>query len=295
MARIVCCGEGMLELANRDGNWIAGFGGDTLNTAVHLAREGHNVGYLSSLGNDPVSVDLRSRWQREGVDCSLVLTHPERQAGIYAISVDGNGERTFAYWRRDCAARDMFTLPGMAEAAAVVETARLFYFSLITLAILPEAGRKALLDLCRSVRSKGGLVAFDGNYRPSLWQSGYEACAWRDRAVALADIGLPTFDDEKLLGAFHPEETVAHWQKLGCGEVVVKLGRDGCVLSDGTVLPPPRVVQPVDTSGAGDAFNAGYLSARLKDLDPRGAALAGHLSAGRTILFPGAIPPAEND
>lgn len=293
MARIVCCGEGMLELANRDDNWIAAFGGDTLNTAVHLSRLGHDVNYLSALGTDPVSQDLRSSWQKEGIDCSLVLTHPDRQAGIYAISVDAAGERTFAYWRNDSAAKDMFALPAMAEAAALSAKADLFYFSLITLAILPEAGRNALLSLCQSVRSSGGQVAFDGNYRPTLWRSDQEAAYWRDRAIALANIGLPTFDDEQLLGSSQPAETREYWQELGCGEVVVKLGANGCILPDGRPLPPPRIVQPIDTSGAGDSFNAAYLSARLANLDPAAAAGAGHVAAGRTILYAGAIPPAE--
>jgi 2-dehydro-3-deoxygluconokinase len=100
----------MLELAAGRGLG-AGYGGDTLNTAIHLARAGHDVGYFTALGSDPFADDLRHRWAAERLDCSLVLAHPSRQTGLYAISTDAQGERSFAYWRDTSAAREMFALP----------------------------------------------------------------------------------------------------------------------------------------------------------------------------------------
>jgi len=84
-----------------------------------------------------------------------------------------------------------------------------------------------------------------------------------------------------------------HWQALGCGEVVVKLGAAGCLLPDGQLLPPPVRLNPVDTSGAGDAFNGGYLGARLRGLSIVESALQGHLLAGHCIMHHGAIPPRQ--
>ena len=170
----------------------------------------------------------------------------------------------------------------------------LFYFSLISTAILPDNGRIALLVLANMVRDAGGLVAFDGNYRPRLWPSVQRAQEVRDAAIRLAAIGLPTLDDERLLSRDTDAAAVAaHWQGLGCGEAVVKLGGLGCRLPDGTVVPPKQVLQPVDTSGAGDAFNAGYLDARLRGLGMAEAARAGHDLAGWTIMRRGAIPSLE--
>ena len=125
MSRIVYVGEAMLELSRCDGAWTLGYGGDTLNTAIHLARAGHDVSYLTALGDDPFSHDLRAGWSREGLDCSLVLKHPARQPGLYAISTDASGERSFTYWREASAARDMFSLPAMAEAMEQAEIERL--------------------------------------------------------------------------------------------------------------------------------------------------------------------------
>ena len=92
MARIVCIGEAMLELSRSGDDWRMGYGGDTLNTAIHLARAGHDVAYLTALGSDPMSVPLREKWRAEGLDTSLILTHPMRATGLYAISTDDAGD-----------------------------------------------------------------------------------------------------------------------------------------------------------------------------------------------------------
>lgn len=301
MARIVCIGEGMLELSRRGGSadgsghgggWQLGYGGDTLNTAIHLARAGHDVAYMTALGSDPFSDDLKRQWEAEGLDTALILTHPTRTAGLYAISTDEAGERSFAYWRDTSAAREMFALDAIDTAMSAVEWADAIYFSLITLAILPAADRRHLLELACLVRAHGGKVAFDGNYRPRLWASVGEARAAGDAAIALADIGLPTLDDEAaLIGAADTDAVARRWQALGCAETVVKLGGEGCRLPDGRIVAPERVLEPVDTSGAGDAFNAGYLDARLRQASAQDAARAGHALAAWTIMRPGAIPP----
>jgi 2-dehydro-3-deoxygluconokinase len=292
--RAVLAGEGMLELSQEGDRWRLGYGGDTLNTAIHLARAGVETAYLTAIGCDAISADLKSRWAAEGLDTSLVLTHPTRGTGLYAISTDPRGERSFTYWRAESAAREMFTLDEVDAAMGIAEWADLFAFSLISLAILPPEGRQHLLDLAALVRANGGTVAFDGNYRPRLWNSGAEAAAARDAAIAVADIGLPTLEDEAALsGATSAAAVATHWQDLGCVETVVKLGAEGCRLPDGTVVAPERALAPVDTSGAGDAFNAGYLAARLRGDIPATAALQGHAVAGWTIMRRGAIPPRD--
>ncbi len=294
LPRVISVGEAMLELSGNGESWALGYGGDTLNTAIHMARSGLSVAYLTALGSDPFSQNLRSRWQDEGIDCSLVLTHPTRQAGLYAITTDAAGERSFTYWRDSSAAKEMFGLPETGAATDTAAGADLLLFSLISLAILPPTGRAALLDLAGHVRTNGGRVAFDGNYRPRLWESTAAACSARDAAIALADIGLPTLDDEAMLsGEVSADAVAAHWQGLGCKEVIVKLGAEGCRLPDGTIIAPEEALQPIDTSGAGDAFNGGYLAARLRGADTADAARAGHALAGWTIMRRGAIPARD--
>ena len=209
LVKVVLIGEGMLELSRRAGNWALGHGGDMLNTAIHLARYGIDTAFLTALGDDPYSAQLRKAWAAEGLDTGLILTDPDRNAGLYAISADAAGERTFTYWRSDSAARQMFALQQTAAALVLAEQADVLAFSLITLAILPPQARQVLLALCGRVRAHGGKVAFDGNYRPRLWPSAQAARSARDAALAFADIGLPTLDDEAALSGEPEGDAVA--------------------------------------------------------------------------------------
>lgn len=295
-AVITVIGEAMLELSRASGEgWNLRYGGDVINTAIHLARTGHKVRFASAIGADPMSEELRAAWEGEGIDTALLLGTPDRLPGLYAIETDAAGERSFHYWRGESAAKRMFDLP---DSAAMVEQAShsdLLYFSLITLAILPEEGREKLLSLCQAVRSNGGRIAFDGNYRARLWPDAATARHWRDRAIALGDIGLPTLADEVEMGEVDDaRDTARRWGGREGREVVVKLGAEGCLV-DQTVVAPPAKVDVVDSSGAGDAFNGGYLSARLAGLSPREAALAGHGLAGWNIGRRGAIPARDAD
>lgn len=233
VVKVVMVGEGMLELSgDTTGGWRLGHGGDTLNVSIHLARQGIATSFLTALGRDDFSARLRRDWAAEELDVSLVLTHPTRIAGLYAISTDTRGERSFTYWRNDSAARDPLGLSG-AEAASDGRSSRVLGFSLISLAILSPPARVRLLEAAQHVRARGGQVLLDrtGNYRPRLWDGVAAARAARDAAIACADIGLPTLDDETLLDDAADAAAVArHWSALGCRETVVKLGAGGCHL-----------------------------------------------------------------
>jgi len=293
--RIVCVGEAMVELASRGPAWDVGYGGDTLNQALHLVRFGYDVAYLTVLGSDPFAPRMTSAWGREGLDTSLVLRDEDRNTGLYSISIDERGERHFNYWRSESAARALFAHPRIEEALAQAADADALVYSLISLAILPEVGREALVRLAGEIRRRGGKVAFDGNYRPRLWNDAAAACRWRDRAAAEADFGFPTIDDERaMVGEEDPEAAASQWQRAGCAETVVKLGGAGCRLADGEVIPPEAQLHPVDSSGAGDAFSAGYLAARLRGDSPHKAARSGHDLAGWTLMRAGAIPALDH-
>jgi 2-dehydro-3-deoxygluconokinase len=293
--RIVCVGEAMVELAPRGAAWDVGFGGDTLNQALHLVRFGYDVAYLTVLGSDPFAPRMSGAWAREGLDTGLVLRDETRNTGLYTITIDERGERHFNYWRSESAARALFAHPRIGQAVEQAAEADVLVYSLISLAILPEEGREALLRLAREIRGRGGKVAFDGNYRARLWENAEAACRWRDRAAGEADFGFPTIDDEReMVGDEAPDTAAAQWRGAGCGEVVVKLGGAGCRLADGTIVPPTAHLHPLDSSGAGDAFSAGYLAARLREAGPEEAARCGHDLAGWTLMRAGAIPARDH-
>lgn len=294
--RICVIGEGMIELSGASGAWQVGYGGDTLNTALHLARFGRHVQYLTALGVDRFSAAMKAAWASEGLDTDLILTDPERLPGLYAITTDAQGERSFSYWRDKSAASRMFALPDAHRMMDAAIQADVLVLSLISLAILPTGARETLLDLCTSARSRGARIVFDGNYRPRLWRDIVEARFWRDKALTICTLGLPTLSDEALLQDephLKAVDIARAWRTSPEREIVVKLGADGCRLPDGALSIPAPVPNIVDTSGAGDAFNAGYLHARLNGVAASEAASLGHRLAGWVIARAGAIPARD--
>jgi 2-dehydro-3-deoxygluconokinase len=293
---VLAIGEAMIELSGADLRAPAlGFAGDVLNTAIGLARLGVGVGFATALGDDPFSAELLSMVGDEGVGTSAIATVPGGLPGLYAIRTDADGERRFYYWRRDSAARRMLDSGRDAALGAAVSAARHVYLSGITLAILPDAARQALFALLDRARDAGTTILFDGNYRPALWGDPGEARAATAALLARTAIALPTFQDEQaLFGDRTAEAVAARLHGLGVAEVVVKDGVRGCFVSapgSSRWVDVPVAVAPVDTSGAGDAFNAGYLAARLAGRPPADAALAGHRMAAVTLAHAGAIPP----
>lgn len=290
--RFLSMGEVMIELsAAGPGLWRQGIAGDTFNTARYLAalRPGWRVGYATRLGQDAMSDAALAAIGAAGIETGAITRDADRTIGLYMITLR-QGERSFSYWRSQSAARLM------AEDATWLvrsfESADVIYLSGITLAILSPAARDRLLQALAGRR-----VVFDPNIRLRLWE---DAAAMREtitRAAGLAEIVLPSFDDEAAaFGDASLATTAARYASAGAAEVVVKNGNGPLALwSRGRLhdLPAPAPVALVDSTGAGDSFNAGYLAARLAGADPAAAVLAGQRLAALVVQHPGALVPAE--
>jgi len=301
--RVATIGECMIELRHADAQTLKiGFGGDTLNTAVYLARIGGPAGiavdYVTALGDDRYSQDMLAAWLAEDVGTALVARLPGRLPGLYIIRTDERGERTFTYFRSAAAARDMFRDGRDREVARQLAGHACVYLSGVTLSILDGPQREMLLTLLKRLRAGGTRIAFDGNYRPAGWPRTEEARHWMTEALRICDIALPTLDDEqRLFGDADANACVARLRGLGVREMAVKLGPAGAIVSVGDGAPmavlPAEVARVVDTTAAGDSFNAGYLFARLTGLAPVVAASLGNQLAAVVIQHPGAIIPRD--
>ena len=282
----------MVEIApsGAPGLYQRGVAGDTFNTAVYLARLGCKVRYLTRLGNDPCSGDILNRLRAERIDDRLVQQADGRQPGLYLIDNDARGERHFTYWRDQSPARETFnTVPAVGDVDA-------FYFTGITLAVCRD-GLENLLTLLDNLRSRDCRIVFDPNYRPALWDSGEQARDHYRAVLTQCDMLLPTLEDEvRLWGIDNVARCADFYREAGAREVVIKapdLSAHG--FSEGeSVVIAATPVDAVDTTGAGDAFNAGYLARRLQGKDLGEAISAGQRLAAITVQHRGAIVPGEH-
>lgn len=294
--RVATVGECMMEFRDAgSGLFALGYGGDTFNTAVYLRRLGLPVAYVTALGDDPFSDEIVDICRNEQIDVDLIARVPGHVPGLYLIRTDERGERVFHYWRDSAPARRLFELEGATGLARRLSDFHLIHLSGITLSLYSPRGRAALFEALDQARIHGCRVSFDGNYRARGWPDGAAARAAFEAMLQRVDIALPTLDDEQaLFGDRDAGASIRRYLAAGAHEVVVKDGPRGCTVAErgregSTLVPVETVVKPMDTTAAGDSFNAGYLAARAAAAPPVEAARAGHHLAAVVIGHRGAI------
>lgn len=288
----------MVEFAPVAGGMFKrGFAGDTLNTSWYLRRVlpgSFQVAYATRIGIDAISNEFVNFLGDSGIVADVISRDPERTLGLYTITLEG-AERRFSYWREISAARRLAD-----DAALLAQTfadVGLIYLSGITLAVIGKQGRDNLHAALKDARAAGARIAFDSNIRLRLWPDEATARASIEAFVELSDVTLPSFDDEtNLWEDKSPEATTARLSKMGAREIVVKNGSSAAlVYTEGkakTVLAQ-TVTDAVDTTAAGDSFNAAYLAARCVGYDPLAACELGHRLAGEVVRHRGALAPQE--
>jgi 2-dehydro-3-deoxygluconokinase len=294
MAGVACIGECMVELKQAgSGLYSRGFGGDTLNTAVYLARLGVAVDYITALGDDPLSDEMIAGWQAEGIGTAKVAQLKGKLPGLYLIVTDDKGERRFYHWRESAAARSLLDLPETEGLLQSLASYDLVYLSAISLSIYTESERGRLFAALREARQRGTRIAFDTNFRARGWPDPDIARRVFGEAFETSDIALASTED--LLPLYPNESAEGLLAKIPGTEVVLKLSEPASILrvagTSRRIVAEPVTAPVVDTTAAGDSFAAAYLAARLGGAEPEEAARAGHRLAGVVVCYPGAIIP----
>ena len=263
--RVLAIGECMAEMAPTDtsGDFRLKFAGDTFNTAWYLARcaPDTKVSYLTAVGDDAISQKMTALMRDSGIDDQFVQISPDKTVGLYLISLD-QGERSFSYWRGQSAAKGVADDPAALDTA--MEQSDLIYFSGITLAILAPKPRASLLRALRKARVAGKTIAFDPNLRPKLWSSTTEMTRTIMEGAAVSDLVLPSFEDEAdWFNDADPKATAERYVAAGATTVIVKNGADPVLICEGAAygeVPVSPVDALIDTTAAGDSFNAGVFA-----------------------------------
>lgn len=293
-ADILGLGEPLIEMVRLpdaiDGRpaYIQGFGGDTSTAIIAAARQGARTGYISAVGDDMFGDALRNLWTREGVDHAHVLTRAGDPTGVCFIDPDPAGRR-FTYARRGSAA-SQFRPDDLDE--TVIAHARVLHLSGITLAVSATMREAALAAIDIAV-AHDTQVSLDLNNRPALWDT-KTAVEVLTTAAARADIVFASDDEARLLfGDETPDEIASRFLGMGAQIVMAKQGAEGALLATpNTRTPiPPAPSNPVDSSGAGDAFAGSFLAWYLETGDPYLAATKAAEVAAATVSGLGAVEP----
>ncbi len=291
--RVISVGECMVEMApsSHDGLFQMAFAGDTLNTAWYLKRlqPAWSIDYLTGVGVDQASDNMTEFLTGAGLGTDHISVQQDRTVGLYLIEL-ADGERSFSYWRSASAARLLAVDKSLLDRA--FDAQDMVYFSAITIAILEGNGLETFLASLKQARAAGATIVFDPNLRPKLWPSIDAMCEAVTKAAQASDVILPSHDDEAtFFGDADPQATLARYLNAGASTVVVKNGGGEILYSDdgntGQVIPA-QITEIVDTTAAGDSFNAGFL-AQFGDSDIETAIHAGCTLAGKVICGRGAL------
>ena len=262
---VVTLGEAMVEFNQTtpgEPNYLQGFGGDTSNAVIAAARAGARTAYLTRVGDDSFGRALLALWQGEGVDATAVEVDADAPSGIYFVTHGAAGHE-FSYRRAGSAASRM-TPSWLDQAPAnIIRSARILHVSGISMAI-SQTACDTVLHAMRLARVHGTLVSLDSNLRLKLWPL-ERARAAITEAIGLCDVFLPSLDDLIALAGSSDADALLDWcHAAGAPQVVLKLGADGAIASDGRTrerIAAHHVVS-TDATGAGDCF-CGNLLARI--------------------------------
>jgi 2-dehydro-3-deoxygluconokinase len=277
---IVALGEPMIEfnqIRSGEASYQQGFGGDTTNFAIAVARQGVSSGYLTKLGNDVFGKMFMRLWQGEGVDTRGVQFDPGAHTAVYFVSHSEAGH-SFNYLRAGSAASRM--TPSDFSPELIINARSATACDTVFAAI--EQARKA-----------GVAVSYDPNLRLKLWPLPRARAIIR-ATISLCDYFLPSIDDARVFSGCDDDDAVLDWCfSAGAKNVLLKLGKEGVIVATASQRTriPGFTVNAVDATGAGDCFG-GALVARLSRGDELlVAARYANAAAALTTTGYGAIAP----
>lgn len=256
--RVWVLGDAVVDLVP-DGNerYLKCPGGAPANVAVGVARLAGDSGFIGRVGADPLGRFLQQVLQREGVDIGAMHLDTEHRTSTVLVDLDEAGERSFTFLVKPSA--DLF-----------LQTAELPSFQagqwlhLCSIALAQDPSRNTAFAAMQAIRAAGGFVSFDPNIREEFWPAPEALHQCLAQALALADVVKLSREELEALCGNQPIEPAMSelMSRYPIRLLLVTLGAEGVVVHDRQQLHhiPARRIQPLDTTGAGDAFVAGLLA-----------------------------------
>jgi len=254
-------------------------GGDSYNTAVALAKLGQSVGLVSKCGCDVFGDFLYNHAEEAGIDIKNIIRDPSVGTSSVIAPVNREGERVFFYYG---GANDTFEYgdipPGALDGCKIVHVGGTYN--------LPMFDGGGAARLFADAQSLGVLTSMDITWDTSgRWLEIIKPC------LPHLDYFMPSIGEAKLItGRQAPGEITRFLRGEGVKTIVVKLGADGCYVENADISfhTPSFVVQPVDTTGAGDCFVAGFLTGLSNGWDLQRCAIFACAVAAKSITKVGA-------
>jgi 2-dehydro-3-deoxygluconokinase len=294
MCEILTLGEPMaLFLANQEGaldqieNFTKLVAGAEVNFAIGMARLGHNVAYITKLGQDPFGTYINKFLLQNNIDTRYVTFDTGHFTGFQMKSKVQLGDPEVFYFRRHSAASHL-------QPEDISEISWEAVKHLHVTGIPPALSlncRDVIYELTAIAREKGICISFDTNLRPQLWKSKKEMVSVINDLAFRSDIVLPGINEGKILtGSDDPNAIADFYLNAGVSTAIIKLGEKGAFVKtqDTSFLVDGfKVKKVVDTVGAGDGFAVGVVSGLRAGLSLKEAVVRGNAIGALAVMSPG--------
>lgn len=289
---IVSLGESMVEFfcdgpISQATTFQRSIGGDTMNTIIAASRLGSKCGYITRLAEDQFGEYLLNKWKSESIDVSNVKQFSRGFNGIYFISLLPGGQRDFVYYRAGSAASTITPLDLNPD---YIASTRILHTSGISQAI-SKSSLQTVERAIQIARKKKVKVSFDPNYRPGLWDKEQALRAY-ETILPYVDVSLADETYGALINRTEPQELLDYFAEFRIAVIAIKLGSKGVLIKErghNERQYGALDVKVVDTTGAGDAFNGGFLHGLCHDYSVDDSVILGTITAGLKVTGRGAI------
>ena len=286
-------GEAMIEISNVKNNlYNQSFAGDTLNFCNYLDKKKLNAFFLSAIGKSEINQSLLDFIKSKNISTKYIKQINQFEVGLYLIKNKDNGEKQFFYWRDESAAKQYFNNIDFINLYKELKNFDYIYFSGITLSIIHVSKLNNFIKLLKLLKSKKIKIVFDFNIRPTRWNK-KNLNNFFDSVLKFVDICFLSGEDmsywKNKNGIKSYEQIVRKYKikhsifRKNAKFTYVFLNKNKYVFKN------KLLKKVVDTSGAGDGFNAAYLSNFIANNDPILALKAGSTLGSKIVMKKGAI------
>ena len=292
--KLCAIGECMIEIANlSSNNFIQSFAGDTLNFLSYLNKKNINVDYLTSVGKGEINRDFFSLLKLKKISRKLIHVHNYKEIGLYLIKNNKKGEKNFYYWRDDSAAKNYLNEIDYKKLEVVLKKYDYLYFSGITLSIISQNKQKDFCNLIKKLKEYDVKIIFDLNIRLKKWLNKKYLNKSMNRFLPYIDILFSTGEDMK---NWKSNDNLDFFKKfIKSNKIKHAIFRKNAslnysILSDKIFKMTNKVHRRIiDSTGAGDGYNAAYISEFLNSGDVYSSLKESHMLGSKIVMKKGAI------
>lgn len=237
-------------------------GGAPANVLVALERLGHETAFLGKVGDDMHGRFLRDTLTTQNINCDGLIVDPDVFTTLAFVALSPTGERSFSFARKPGADTQLTRDEIRRD---IIASSKIFHVG--SLSLTDEPARSATIEALETAREAGCIISYDPNYRASLWPSAEVAAEYMRKVIPYANLLKMSAEEVVLLTGLHrPSEGAQALLDAGVDVVCVTMDADGAYVAtrEGAQLVPSFRVEPIDTTGAGDSFWGGFLSAVLE-------------------------------